>query len=244
MVAGGRSPRDFRPACRRACRAPVARVDVVPDGFVERRRAAAADRRLPPPRDGRRTARRPFVEEWKPLPPRLHDFVEVERDRRRAALRGRAARGDQRRRRAVDRHRSRGSTRLRRRRSAPGCRRRTSGSSRPRRGCSSAQSRSSGTGPRASTRTAARDSRSSRAAARWGAEGSEWYVDGGPQEPGYSLKLLLLGGGHGALVADRLPAGGRPAVTEAARTGSVSSRRRRCSRRRSPGCCSATSEPT
>ena len=29
----------------------------------------------------------------------------------------------------------------------------------------------------------------------WAAEGSEWYVDGGPQEPRYSLKLLLLGGG-------------------------------------------------
>ena len=29
----------------------------------------------------------------------------------------------------------------------------------------------------------------------WEAEGSDWYVDGGPQEPAYSLKLLLLGGG-------------------------------------------------
>ena len=29
----------------------------------------------------------------------------------------------------------------------------------------------------------------------WKAEGSEWYVDGGPQDPRYSLKLLLLGGG-------------------------------------------------
>jgi hypothetical protein len=27
------------------------------------------------------------------------------------------------------------------------------------------------------------------------AEGSDWYVDGGPQEPSYSLELLLLGGG-------------------------------------------------
>nr|MBA2298956.1 SUMF1/EgtB/PvdO family nonheme iron enzyme [Actinomycetota bacterium] len=31
--------------------------------------------------------------------------------------------------------------------------------------------------------------------ADWRAEGSDWYVDGGPQEPRYSLKLLLLGGG-------------------------------------------------
>ena len=29
----------------------------------------------------------------------------------------------------------------------------------------------------------------------WRPEGSDWYVDGGPQEPAYSLKLLLLGGG-------------------------------------------------
>ena len=29
----------------------------------------------------------------------------------------------------------------------------------------------------------------------WRAEGSDWYVDGGPQAPAYSLKLLLLGGG-------------------------------------------------
>jgi formylglycine-generating enzyme required for sulfatase activity len=27
----------------------------------------------------------------------------------------------------------------------------------------------------------------------WRAEGSDWYVDGGPQEPAYSLKLLLAG---------------------------------------------------
>ena len=32
----------------------------------------------------------------------------------------------------------------------------------------------------------------------WAAEGSEWYVEGGPQEPAYSLKLLLLGGGLAA----------------------------------------------
>ena len=29
----------------------------------------------------------------------------------------------------------------------------------------------------------------------YGAEGSDWYVDGGPQEPAFSLELLLLGGG-------------------------------------------------
>ena len=33
--------------------------------------------------------------------------------------------------------------------------------------------------------------------ADWVAEGSDWYVDGGPQEPAYSLKLLLTGRGAG-----------------------------------------------
>ena len=30
--------------------------------------------------------------------------------------------------------------------------------------------------------------------AAWRAEGSDWYVDGGPQDASYSLKLLLPGG--------------------------------------------------
>ena len=34
----------------------------------------------------------------------------------------------------------------------------------------------------------------------WQAEGSDWYVDGGPQAPAYSLKLLARRR-HGALVA-------------------------------------------
>lgn len=29
----------------------------------------------------------------------------------------------------------------------------------------------------------------------WSAEGSEWYVDGGPRDPGWSVRLLLVGGG-------------------------------------------------
>jgi sulfatase modifying factor 1 len=33
--------------------------------------------------------------------------------------------------------------------------------------------------------------------AAWRVEGSDWYVDGGPQEPSYSLKLLLVGEGLG-----------------------------------------------
>ncbi len=45
----------------------------------------------------------PYVEEWKPLPPRLHDFVAVERPARRAAVRDRRQRGAARRRAAHER---------------------------------------------------------------------------------------------------------------------------------------------
>ena len=71
--------------------APVARVDAVPDGFVEVARRAARDRASSGVRETGTYGEAPYVEEWKPLPPRLHDFVEVERRRgRRAAVRDRA----------------------------------------------------------------------------------------------------------------------------------------------------------
>ena len=118
--------------------------------------------------------------------------------------------------------------------SARGCRPRTSGSSPPRRACSSAPSRSSGTGPRASTATAARASRSSRAARRGSAEGSDWYVDGGPQRP----ELLPEAAAPGRRARSARPRiGFRLAVdlvTRGRSRGSGSSRRRRSSRRRSP----------
>ena len=44
----------------------------------------------------------------------------------------------------------------------------------------------------------------------WKAEGSDWYVDGGPQAPAYSLKLLL------------------PAAARSARRGSASGWRSTC----------------
>src|SRR6185437_1581682 len=82
--------------------APVARFDEPPEGFVE----APA----PPPRITATFRRRetgtygeaPYVEEWKPLPPRLHDFVEVERDTVAAPRFDRAARGGGRRRGPAD----------------------------------------------------------------------------------------------------------------------------------------------
>ena len=39
------------------------------------------------------------------------------------------------------------------------------------------------------------------------ADGSEWYFDGGPRPPEFSAKLLLAGLGVAALTIDRLPAG-------------------------------------
>jgi hypothetical protein len=67
--------------------APVACVDAVPAGFVavEPRPVRARFRR----RETGWYGEVPYVEEWKPLPPRLHDFVEVDRP----APRGRFAIG-------------------------------------------------------------------------------------------------------------------------------------------------------
>src|SRR5207245_10553959 len=75
VFGGGSSEYPARETIR--VEAPLVRVEAAPDGFV------AVD-----PRPTRARFRRretgvygevPYVEEWKPLPPRLHDFVEVER---------------------------------------------------------------------------------------------------------------------------------------------------------------------
>jgi sulfatase modifying factor 1 len=75
IFGGGSSAHPARETVR--VEAPHARVEALPDGFV------AVD-----PRPVRARFRRretgvygdvPYVEEWKPLPPRLHDFVEVDR---------------------------------------------------------------------------------------------------------------------------------------------------------------------
>jgi formylglycine-generating enzyme required for sulfatase activity len=136
----------------------------------------------------------PYVEEWKPLPPRLHDFVDVERP----APRGRFA---------------------------IGVRELTDTSGRPLTGLDLAQARAhaaslgarlptedewqlaaeAGLLERAEplvwnwTESEHTDGRTRFAILKggsgWVAEGSDWYVDGGAQDPAYSLELLLLGGG-------------------------------------------------
>jgi formylglycine-generating enzyme required for sulfatase activity len=134
----------------------------------------------------------PYVEEWKPLPPRLHSFTEVDRP----APAGRFA---------------------------IGVREVTGADERPLTGLTLAEARryAAGAGARLPTEdewqlaaeaglleraeplvwnwteSEHRDGRTRFAILKggcaWKAEGSDWYVDGGPQEPDFSLQLLLTG---------------------------------------------------
>jgi formylglycine-generating enzyme len=172
--------------------APLVRVHALPDGFapVEPRAVTAVFRR----RETGTYGEAPYVEEWKPLPPRLHDFVEVDRP----APRGRFA---------IAVHEVAGPD------------------GEPLTGIDLAEARAyaAAAGARLPTedewQLAAEagvlerlaplvwnwtesehsDGRTRFAILKGGSyfapEGSDWYVDGGPQEPQYSLKLLLLGGG-------------------------------------------------
>jgi hypothetical protein len=164
--------------------APVVRVSSPPDGFVrvEPQPVRARFRR----RETGTYGEAPYVEEWKPLPPRLHDFVEVERP----APRGRFAIGVR---------------------------------EEPVTGLSLAEARAYAAerGARLPTEdewqlagelgllerreplvwnwteSEHSDGRTRFAILKGGsafrAEGSDWYVDGGPQPPEFSLKLLLAG---------------------------------------------------
>jgi formylglycine-generating enzyme len=166
--------------------APVARVVAVPDGFVEG----------PPPRPLTAVFRRretgtygeaPYVEEWKPLPPRLHDLVEVERPgpvgRFAISVREVAT--------GLDLAEARAYATER------GARLPTEDEWQ----IAAEAGLLDLSGPRVWNWTESEhsDGRTRFAILKggsdWKAEGSDWYVDGGPQEPAYSLKLLLLGGG-------------------------------------------------
>jgi formylglycine-generating enzyme len=191
VVAGGG---DATFPAREAVRtnAPVVRAESVPDGFVavEPQPVTAVFRR----RETGTYGEAPYVEEWKPLPPRLHDFVEVER----AAPRGRFA---------------------------IGVREVTDESGAPLTGLDLAEARAHAAAAGARlptedewqlaaeagllerleppvwnwTESEHSDGRTRFAILKggsdWLPEGSDWYVDGGPQDASYSLKLLLLGAG-------------------------------------------------
>ena len=210
---GRRRRRPGLPGARSGTRAPRRSFASTPppDGFVavEPRPLTAVFRR----RETGTYGEAPYVEEWKPLPPRLHDFVEVERP----APRGRFA---------------------------IGVREVADESGAPLTGLDLAEARAHAAAAGARlptedewqlaaeagllerleplvwnwTESEHSDGRTRFAILKggsdWLPEGSDWYVDGGPQDASYSLKLLLLGAGHGAVASDRLPAGGRPAVSE------------------------------
>jgi sulfatase modifying factor 1 len=195
VAAFGGEPAELpaRPAVR--VDAPRATAATVPPGFV----AGPAPRPLVARFRVRETGvygAVPYVEEWKPLPPRLHGFVEVERPAPRGAF-------------------------------AIGVREVTDAAGRPLTGLDldEARAHAASLGARLPTedewQLAAEagllerveplvwnwtesehsDGRTRFAILKGGsafrAEGSDWYVDGGPQGPDFSLQLLLLGAGLG-----------------------------------------------
>jgi hypothetical protein len=164
--------------------APFARVDAPPAGFapVEPRPVRARFRR----RETGLYGEVPYVEEWKPLPPRLHDFVEIDRP----APRGRFAI-------AVREEPVTGLTLAAARAYAAerGARLPTEDEWQ--------LAAEAGLLERTEplvwnwTESEHSDGRTRFAILKGGsafrAEGSDWYVDGGPQPPEYSLQYLLAG---------------------------------------------------
>ena len=220
-----------------------------PDGFVEvAARAARSRRRSAAARPGI-YGEAPYVEEWKPLPPRLHDLVEVERDRSPRRVRDRA------------------------------CARWPAPAGAPLTGLTLAEARAYAAAAGARLPTEDEWQLAAEAGLLERAEPLVWNWTESEHSDGRTRFAILKGGsdwkagglglvrrrrraGPGvlaeaaarrpapALVADRLPPGGRPAVnvvtlvSEQALEGIRSSRRRRSSPRRSPGCSSATTART
>ena len=189
VIGGGSSAYPARPTVRRE--PPRVSVAAVPDGFV----------RAPDPRPlvARFRVREPgiygevpYVEEWKPLPPRLHASAEVDRPAPRGPF-------------------------------AIGVREVTDASGAPLTGLTldEARAHAAAAGARLPTedewQLAAEagllervdplvwnwtesehsDGRTRfailKGGAAWKAEGSDWYADGGPQDPRFSFELLLTG---------------------------------------------------
>jgi formylglycine-generating enzyme len=188
--------------------APAVPVAAPPDGFVEAPPTPAEVTAVFRRRETGTYGEAPYVEEWKPLPPRLHDLVEVHHEAVAA------------RRYALGRREVSNAEYRRFRPEHPG-----TADDAPVTGVDLADARAyaawaaarlptedewqlaaeAGLLERAEplvwnwTESEHADGRTRfailKGGAAWKAESSDWYVDGGPQEPGYSLKLLLLGGG-------------------------------------------------
>jgi hypothetical protein len=184
MVAGGG---DASFPARETVRvpAPVVRVEAVPEGFaaVEPRPLTAVFRR----RETGTYGEAPYVEEWKPLPPRLHDLVAVERP----APLGRFAISVRDVKTGLDLAEARAYA------ASVGARLPTEDEWQL--AAEAGLLDLSGARVWDWTESEHSDGRTRfvilKGGSDWKAEGSDWYVDGGPQEPAYSLKLLLLGGG-------------------------------------------------
>jgi sulfatase modifying factor 1 len=195
VVAPGPEAAEFPSRLPVRVPAPVARVEAPPAGFVE---GPAPPQRITSLFRRRETGtygEAPYVEEWKPLPPRLHDFVAVPHETaaapRFAIARlevldetGAAVTG-------VDLAEARAYA------VSVGARLPTEDEWQ--------LAAEAGLLERAEplvwnwTESEHTDGRTRfailKGGSAWRAEGSDWYVDGGAQEPRYSLKLLLLGGG-------------------------------------------------
>jgi hypothetical protein len=189
VIGGGSTAYPARPAVR--VETPVVPVREVPDGFVASPplRALVACFRV---RETGIYGDVPYVEEWKPLPPRLHGFADVDRPAPRGPF-------------------------------AIGIREVADGSGAPLTGLTLGEARAyaSAAGARLPTEdewqlaaeaglleraeplvwnwteSEHRDGRTRfailKGGSAWKAEGSDWYVDGGPQDPAFSLQLLLAG---------------------------------------------------
>ena len=202
MAAPGGESSTFSARLPARIAAPRAPSATVPDGFVDVPAGPELITSVFRRRETGTYGDAPYVDEWKPLPPRLHDFVEVERETV-AAPRFAIAR------REVTNAEYGASE-------AP---------DEPVTGVdlSDARGFASSVGARLPTedewQLAAEvgllehleprvwnwtesehtDGRARfvilKGGSAWAAEGSDWYVDGGARDPRYSLKLLLLGGG-------------------------------------------------
>jgi len=207
MVAPGEEDAGFPVRLPARVAAPLARAQVMPEGFAEAPRPPALTTAVFRRRETGTYGEAPWVEEWKPLPPRLHDLFEVARNTA-AAPRFAVARRE--------------VTNADFARFRPG---HAGPPEEPVTRVDLAEARAyaawdgarlptedewqlaaeAGLLERAEplvwnwTESEHADGRTRfailKGGSSWVAEGSDWYVDGGPQEPRYSLKLLLLGGG-------------------------------------------------